>query len=112
MTAEQINRLLETQKTPLYVFDLNALRERVDYLKKSLPERVKLCYAVKANTFISKEMGAIVPWLELCSPGEYRICKNLGVPASKFVISGVNKSEKITQEMIENVEDKSGAKRS
>lgn len=105
MTAEQINELLKTHKTPLYVFDLNELRERVNFLKKSLPQRVKLCYAVKANTFISKEMSAIADWLELCSPGEYRICKKLGVPASKFVISGVNKSEKVTQEMIKNTED-------
>lgn len=100
MTAEQINKLLETQKTPLYVFDLKALRERVDFLKNSLPERVKLCYAVKANTFISKEMGDIVPWLELCSPGEYRVCKKLGISPEKFVISGVNKEKSVTESMV------------
>lgn len=105
MTAEQINELLKTHKTPLYVLDLKELKSRVNYLKQNLPERVQLCYAVKANTFISKEMGKIAPWLEICSPGEYRICKKLGVPESKFVISGVNKSEKVTQEMIKNTED-------
>lgn len=105
MTAEQIKELLSISATPVYVFDLKELKSRVNYLKQNLPERVQLCYAVKANTFISKEMGKIAPWLEICSPGEYRICKKSGVPASKYVISGVNKSEKITQEMIENVED-------
>lgn len=105
MTAEQIKELLSISDTPVYVFDLKELKSRVNYLKQNLPERVQLCYAVKANTFISKEMGKIVPWLEICSPGEYRICKNLGVPASKYVISGVNKSEKITQEMIKNTEN-------
>lgn len=100
MTAEQINRLLKTQKTPLYVFDLNELRKRVDFLKQSLPVRVKLCYAVKANTFISKEMGDAVPWLELCSPGEYRVCKKLGISPEKFVISGVNKEKSVIEEMV------------
>lgn len=105
MTAEQIKELLSISATPVYVFDLKELKSRVNYLKQNLPERVQLCYAVKANTFISKEMGKIAPWLEICSPGEYRICKKSGVPASKYVISGVNKSEKITQEMIKSTEN-------
>lgn len=100
MTAEQIKNLLKTHKTPIYVFDLNELRKRVDFLKQSLPDRVKLCYAVKANTFISKEMGDAVPWLELCSPGEYRVCKKLGISPEKFVISGVNKEKSVIEEMV------------
>lgn len=100
MRAEQINELLKTEKTPLYVFDLQELKQRVVFLKQNLPERVKLCYAVKANTFIAKEMGGLLDWLELCSPGEYRICKKLDIPVSKFVISGVNKEKSLTEAMV------------
>lgn len=105
MREEQIKQLLETEKTPLYVFDLQELKQRVNFLKQNLPERVKLCYAVKANTFIAKEMGDLLDWLELCSPGEYRICKKLGIPVSKFVISGVNKEKAFTEAMVAEVDD-------
>lgn len=104
MREEQIKQLLKTEKTPLYVFDLQELKQRVNFLKQNLPERVKLCYAVKANTFIAKEMGGLLDWLELCSPGEYRICQKLGIPVSKFVISGVNKEKTLTEAMVAEVD--------
>lgn len=104
MREEQIKQLLKTEKTPLYVFDLQELKQRVNFLKQNLPERVKLCYAVKANTFIAKEMGGLLDRLELCSPGEYRICKKLGIPVSKFVISGVNKEKTFTEAMVAEVD--------
>ncbi|MBO4927471.1 MAG: alanine racemase [Clostridiales bacterium] len=93
MTTEKIQELLQTGKTPLYVFDLGELAARIQYLRQSLPENVELCYAVKANTFIAKEAGKLVDLLEICSPGEYRICEEMGIPHSRFVVSGVNKQE-------------------
>lgn len=91
MTDEKIRELLGRQPTPLYLFDEAVLRDRVAYLRKSLPERVELCYAVKANTFIPGLIEDLVDYYEICSPGEYRICDKAGLAHSKFVISGVNK---------------------
>ena len=79
--------------TPLYVYDERVLRSRVAYLRGHLPEHVELCYAMKANTFVVPELQKAVDCLEVCSPGELRICGELGIPQRQLVISGVYKDE-------------------
>ena len=49
MTDLQLHQVLHRETTPLYVFDLAALPQRVATLREHLPEGVGLCYAVKAN---------------------------------------------------------------
>lgn len=83
-----------------YVFDSDVLLERVKYLKKSLPKNVSLCYAVKANTFIIKELIGCVDRFEVCSPGEAEICTELGVPDGDTVISGVYKTPCVIEKMV------------
>lgn len=100
MTNEKILELLNTQKTPFYVFDLNEVESRIKLLSKQLGENIKLCYAVKANSFISKKVSELVDYLEICSPGEYNICEKLHLPRNKYVISGVNKDEEHIDEAI------------
>ena len=87
-----IDTLIKTNKTAFYTFDTGELKKRVGYLRAHLPEGVSLCYAVKANTFIIKELIGSVDCFEICSPGEAEICRELGVPAGQMVISGVYKS--------------------
>ena len=79
--------------TPLYVFDERALAERTAFLRASLPQSIGLCYAMKANTFVLPQLSPLVDRVEVCSPGEYRICRSVGVPQDKLVISGVHKDE-------------------
>ncbi|MDE5996222.1 MAG: diaminopimelate decarboxylase, partial [Eubacterium sp.] len=62
-------QLLAENSTAFYTFDISILKNRVEYLKSHLPKEVSLCYAVKANTFIIKEIESIVERLEVCSPG-------------------------------------------
>ena len=93
MTEKNIKKLLCNHKTPVYVFDTCELKQRINFLKNNLPESVSMCYAIKANTFIAEEVCKAVDYLEICSPGEYQICKTAGLPHSKFVVSGVNKTE-------------------
>ena len=85
-----------------YVFDIDVLLKRISYLKSKLPENVELCYAVKANTFIIKELTDSVERFEVCSPGEAKICTNLGVDDGKTVISGVYKTPSVIEKMVEN----------
>lgn len=102
MENKEIEELLKTEKTPLYVFDLKELKNRIGFLKRQLPDNVEICYAVKANTFIVEEAEKWVDWLEICSPGEYQICKKTGLPSEKFVISGVNKDSRHIEELVAN----------
>lgn len=94
------DKLLKNVKTPFYVFDINVLKERVLYLKSMLPSNVSLCYAMKANPFIVKELDGIVEKFEVCSFGEYKVCDELNVTKGRLVISGVYKDEESIREIM------------
>ena len=92
--------ILQNHTTPLYVFDLAKLKNRVAYFRSVLPESVEICYAMKANPFVVKPLSEQVDYLEICSPGELKICQDLGVDENKFIISGIYKAEKDITELI------------
>ena len=100
MTQNQIAQLAGQYTAPTYVFDIGALRQRMDYLRAHLPGRVALCYAIKANTFITREMNPMADRFEVCSPGEYQVCEALEIPGKKLVISGVYKTPAFIRELI------------
>lgn len=78
--------------TPCYVFDLDSLKSYVKKVQSCLGKRVRLCYAMKANPFLTAPMMEVVPSFEVCSPGEFRICEKVGVPMERIVLSGVYKN--------------------
>ena len=61
-----MNEILKQNKTAFYVFDVKTLKDRVAYLRKMLPEDVAICYAIKANTFITAELENDVDRFEIC----------------------------------------------
>ena len=83
----------ETQaaQTPAYVFDTDALRSRVEFIRAATNGQVRIIYAIKANPFLVPYLVDVVDAYEICSPGEERICERYGIPASMMVLSGVNK---------------------
>lgn len=94
-------KFLETYSTPMYVFDAGVLKKRVNYLKEMLPDNVSLCYAIKANNFIVKELNDIIDRFEVCSPGELSVCRELDVPTEKIIFSGVYKTPSVIYELME-----------
>lgn len=95
-----VRNLLSQHATPMYLFDGAALEQRVSYLRSKLPQGVGLCYAIKANPFLAGFLAPLVERLELCSPGEYRICDAQRLSKSQFVVSGVYKSPEFIQEIL------------
>lgn len=93
LTDAELTALAQEYGTPLYVFGERVLADRVRYLRSVFPKPLELCFAMKANPFVLPEVAPLVDRLEVCSPGEYRICRALGMPQSKLVISGVYKDE-------------------
>ena len=91
--------MLNEQKTAFYVFNTSVLKSRIKYLRSRLPRSIELCYAVKANPFISKEIENDVERFEICSPGEADICRRLSIDSSKMVISGVYKTPEVIDEL-------------
>ncbi|MBQ7548077.1 MAG: alanine racemase [Clostridia bacterium] len=97
---EQKANGISSRKPAYYLFDAAVLKKRIEYLKKRLPDQARLCYAVKANPFIVKEIGHDVDRFECCSPGEARICVSMAIDPEKLVISGVYKTPEIIEEMV------------
>ena len=100
MKNDWLRQLPAEVQTPAYIFDQAALAERAAFLKKHLPAGVSICYAVKANPFLVKEMASLTERLEVCSPGEEEICRRMGVEAEKLVISGVYKTPDVMERMV------------
>lgn len=95
-------KILKSYATPLYVFEIDALKNRVDYLKSRLPKDVSLCYAIKANTFIVSDLCPYIEKLEVCSPGEMMLCLEKGIELSKIVVSGVYKTRDFIEEIVKD----------
>lgn len=92
--------LLKENETAFYVFDTRKVRDRIAYLRSLLGADIALAYAIKANTFIVKDMIPYVERFEICSPGESAICDRLGVPADMTVISGVYKTPAFIEDIV------------
>ncbi len=99
-------KALDQISTPFYVFNTDAAVQRVENLRAQLPERVELCYAVKANPFLIQGMEPAVDHFEVCSPGEFRICQRAEIDLSKVVLSGVYKSPEDVEYVVSRQGDK------
>lgn len=101
LTNDKLLDLAKEYGTPLYVFDADVFRKRVDLVKIALGEKIDLCYSMKANPFLLRCLPENISMLEVCSPGELTVCENAGVDLTRIVFSGVNK----TRECVERAMD-------
>lgn len=93
-------KTIESIGTPFYVFDIDVLKNRINYLKSIVPKNVHLCFAMKANPFVVKEIEDTIEKYEICSYGEWNIANELSVAHEKMVISGVYKDETSMENII------------
>lgn len=93
-------KLIKNIKTPFYVFNIDKLHDRINYLKENLPKNVRLCYAMKANSFILNKIDGLINKFEICSYGEFKIAEASQIDYSKMVISGVYKDEESMEDII------------
>lgn len=100
MDIQILRQAARTWGTPAYVFDLDAFALRIRHMKEILGQDVKILYAMKANPFFTRAAAQEADGLEVCSPGEYAICRRAGVPQEKIVLSGVNKEAAHVREVV------------
>lgn len=93
MRCNNIKKLISNYECPTYVFDINELARRAQYLKTIFQDKALLCYAMKANPLITNYVDKFVQRLEVCSPGELQICINKNIKPEKIVVSGVYKDD-------------------
>ena len=106
MQREQLEYAAARYGTPLYIFDLDMLKRQADRLKEALGEAAGLCYAMKANPFLTKEMAGQTDRIEVCSMGEFEICRRLEIPPEKLFISGVLKKKEDIYNILNTYGDK------
>ena len=95
-----IKEMVQTYKTPLYVYSEDVILQRINSYKKGIQNYpFMLCYSVKANSNLSiinimarEGLGA-----DIVSGGELFRCIKANMPTERIVFSGVGK----TQEEIE-----------
>ena len=79
--------------TPLYLYDVAVVEREVRRFREELPQNVGLCFAMKANPFLTEQYAGLTDRIEVCSFGEFLICEKLEIPKEKLLISGVVKEE-------------------
>ena len=100
MREELLQEAFRKYGTPLYVFDLDLLKEQTDRIRAGFGTDISLCYAMKANPFLTGYMAQWADRIEVCSMGEFRICRRLQVPSEKLFISGVMKKRDDIREIL------------
>ena len=103
MKNDKFQEIAEKYGTPFFLFEIDALFERIEVIKQKLQDRADLCYAVKANPFLISYLDQVVEKFEVCSPGEYEICRTLGIDTRKIVLSGVYKNVNDLRETFEDM---------
>lgn len=101
MTTENLKEIAGKYGTPSFLFDEKALKTRLRAIKEIVGDKVTLCFSIKANPFLIPAMLDVTERLEVCSPGELDICKNLEVDSERIVYSGVNKTEDNVRDAVE-----------
>lgn len=101
MDNEQLKQIAQTHSTPAYVFDTDALVERVKRIKDCIGSRFGICYAMKANPFLVQPLREMVDSYEVCSPGEFHICERNKIPMERIVLSGVYKEKQDVLQVME-----------
>lgn len=92
MDTAILQRLAAEYGTPLYVFDTDSFAARTACVQRAL-SGATLCYSMKANPFLLAALPDSFRWVEVCSPGELRICQRLDLAPKRVLYSGVNKGE-------------------
>jgi diaminopimelate decarboxylase len=82
-------------QTPFYAYDRGLMRERVAQLRKALPPRVKLHYAMKANPLPALVcfMAGIVDGIDVASAGELKVALDAGTDPHEISFAGPGKRE-------------------
>lgn len=85
----------EAGDTPLFVYAMDRVKQRVAALRAALPDRVAIHYAIKANPLapLLAEMKALVDGFDIASGGELRFVLDVGIDAAAVSFAGPGKRD-------------------
>ena len=91
--ASQI--VAESGSTPLFVYSRDMIGTRIAALRAALPDRLKLNYAIKANSFgpVLGYVSNLVDGLDIASGGELELVRAAGLDLSRVSFAGPGKRD-------------------
>ncbi len=80
--------------TPIYIYDHNIIKSKIDYLRKHLPATIHIHYAIKANPMpdVVKFIHPLVEGLDVASGKELQVALDSGMDAREISFAGPGKS--------------------
>lgn len=80
-------------QTPFYVYDSKLIAKRINALRESFPDKLKLHYAVKANPMpaVVNFIAPKVDGLDVASASEMHVALGSGMPANDISFAGPGK---------------------
>ncbi len=81
--------------TPFFVYSRNHMDERIAALRRAMPERLGINYAIKANPFapVLQHMAAMVDGLDIASDGELQLVRATGFALTDVSFAGPGKRD-------------------
>ena len=85
----------EAGGTPLFVYSADLIRRRVAELRQTMPERLRLHYAIKANSYrpMLELMAGLVDGFDIASGGELAFALDAGLAPEKISFAGPGKRD-------------------
>jgi diaminopimelate decarboxylase len=82
-------------RTPFYAYDSNLITQRVQSLRRHLPARVQLHYAIKANPMpeVVRHLAPLVDGFDIASAGELEVALAAGMGAAEISFAGPGKTD-------------------
>ena len=86
--------------TPVYIYDRNAIKNKIDLLRQHLPESMHIHYAIKANPMpeVVKYVHPLVEGLDVASGKELAVALAAGMDPAEISFAGPGKNiDELTQ---------------
>ena len=82
-------------RTPLFVYSASMIEKRVDRLRKAMPDRIRINYAIKANSFapLLSHVASLVDGLDIASGGELAMVEAAGIAGDRVSFAGPGKRD-------------------
>ena len=108
----------EAGRTPLFVYSQTMMDERVARLRAAMPDRLRINYAIKANSFapLLEHLAGLVDGLDIASGGELALVEAASVAGERVSFAGPGKRDAELEAAIRagvtlNVESENEARR-
>ena len=99
-----LSSLAEQHGTPLYIYDKDIIRKRFQTLHNTLPDNLKIYFAVKANPNLEiiRLMGKLYDGFDVASVGEAERVIQAGITSDRISFAGPGKTIPELRYAIEN----------